>query len=228
MFKTSQLITTVTSAILLSTAACAREGSSIAELEHDLSGEKRLYSFAPEPATATRQIDGMHKRLYGIETKSPKTPYMCTWRDPTLAEVTKGRPTKPRTIFMACIFGTSDWTPPSSLLEEAQARNRRAEAVIRISWDEEGATYRMSQFDVEIHDGTGSLNFRSVHRGKELAEVRLRRAKTVFPASASEPFTFNISASAPYRLNNGDKIGAPTATLSISGTAMPMPNWVMY
>jgi hypothetical protein len=86
----------------------------------------------------------------------------------------------------------------------------------------------MSRFEVQIRDTAGKQSFRSIHFGKELEEVSFRQGKFVFPASEGEPFTFDISASAPFRQNKGDKTGEPIAQLTISGTAVPMPKWVMY
>jgi hypothetical protein len=107
----------------------SEDAERIATFTHDAGGTQTLFAYRPEPAEVTRAGELMANRLYGIiDTRSPKTPYICCWRDTDphrfRAPPDAGPPHK---ILMACSFGTSAWLPPADLMENAtQAMQREA------------------------------------------------------------------------------------------------------
>jgi len=214
---------------MAATAACTgSDGKSIATFQYDLNGQRTLHAYPPEPAAENRQEDKLHKRVYGAlgDTKSPRTPYICVWRDPDLASDRSARPSK---IFLTCAFGTDDWEPPAGIIEQAQARMQREEAVIRVRWDWRGDTYRLTRFEAEVRDLPAKLAFRtSISSADEITALRARGSGMKFPATLDDPFVFDLTVDAPDRGNRGEETGAPTAKLTIRGTAAPMPSWVMY
>lgn len=210
------------------TACAAGDGKSIASLRHDLGDGATLFAYPAEPAAQNRQEDQVHRQLYRPSgaTKSPRTPYICVWRDPVPPGL--NRAVAPDRIFLTCVFGTIDWEPPAKIVDQAAARLQRQEAVIRIQWDRSGATYKMTRLDVEVRDLSTKLNFRSRNSGDQISEVRAKQSGMKFPESQDEPFTFRLDVSAPERANGRDPAGKAIASLSIEGTAAPMPPWVMY
>ena len=206
--------------------ACSEDGNSIASLRHDLGKQTHLHSYAPEPAVETRQGDRISHRLYGIETRSPKTPYICVWRDTSSPRPGDGAP--PSEIFLTCAFGTSAWTPPASLAKEAMERAYRDEAMLRVQWERDGDRYRMVRFEIELNNLSEDISFRSSNFGEDLAAIRFTKAEVAFQGTAGDPLTFDIAASVPRRTNRGEATRDPIVSLEVSGTAVPIPGWVLY
>jgi hypothetical protein len=214
---------------LIATSGCGGAGEPIASFEYDLGERKSLYSYAPSPASDTRQADQISKKMFGFETQSPQTPYVCVWRDTGPSRSKDGGASRPSEIFLTCIFGADAWTPPKSLLSEATERQKRDEAVVRAQWDWNGSRYRLSRFEVEIRDGASNSSFRSINFDEEVRAISFVEGEEMkFPASSSEPFAFRISATIPQRYNRGDRATEPKAVLTISGMAEPMPKWLLY
>jgi len=207
--------------------ACGDEDAGIAAFRHDFAGRRTLHSYAAEPAVERRAGDRMSERVFGFRTESPRTPYICIWRDPVLHRP-GAEPARPSQILMACSFGTAPWTPPSSLVEEASERMRRDEATMRVKWVGEGGGYRMTEFQIEIRDAESLTAFRSAHGAAEIPALNFAKAEIVFPASSGDPLGFRISASVPARQNPGDSAREPTVSLTAEGTALPIPLWLLY
>lgn len=211
----------------MAAASCADANDAIASFEHDLGERDALHSYLPKPSEMTRQADLISERMYGFKTKSPRTPYICVWRD-TGRPGAKDDDLPPKEVFLTCVFGASPWTPPPSLLEESAQRHRRDEAVLTIQWDRDGDSYRMSRFDVEIRDPEARVQFRSRNFGTDLAAIGIRRAEIDFPKSRSGRVKFEVSALVPQRQNQGQPLGKDKVTLTASGTAVPIPTWLNY
>jgi len=210
-------------------SACTDAPDEVATFQHDFGtgGTLRAYAAA---ADGQRQADQVATRAYGTQTQSPRTPYLCVWRDtgPGRFRAAGGAPTE---LFLTCVFGSDAWTPPPNLLQEAEARARRDEAVLRAQWRRNGSSWPLTRLEVEIHRGTNpdpDARFRSVHFEDELAAVTLRESEIAFPASAKDPVRFRIVASLPRRRNRGEPVSAPAVALTIAGTAQPMPDWMNY
>lgn len=219
---------TLTLGVMLSmtTTACAEGSQPVATLRHDLGGRQTLHAYVLEPAAETRQMD----RMYGLGIRSPRTPYLCAWRDPGRLAASGAGAAGPGSVFLVCVFGADDWSPPAEYLREAEERMRRDEAVLRAQWDRDGDTYRLTRFEVEIRvrGGGPGMDFRSVNFGDAVAELDMRQAEISFPASASNSMTFRISAVLPRRFNRGEAAGPPLVSLDIAGTAGPTPRWLNY
>lgn len=221
-------IFTLLGSAAMAVAACgASENDAIASFKHDYGKARTLYAYKPEPAAETRQADLAANRTYGFETKSPRTPYLCAWRD-TGRRSAKASDVPPDEVFLTCAFGTSFWTPPSRLVDEAEHRGKRDEAILRAQWTRSDGIYRMSRFELEIKDAASHKSFRSINFGPDVADIDFSQAAITFPASGNDMMAFNISASVPERSNRGDDRGKQASTISLSGTAGIIPSWLLY
>jgi hypothetical protein len=207
--------------------ACTGGSEPLAHLTHNLEGGGTLRAYPAEAAPENRQIDQVHERMYGFRTLSPRTPYICVWRDPERFRATPadGRPVK---ILMACSFGTEDWEPPRNLMEEATQRALRQEAVFGARWTREGDGYRLARIELEVRDPRLRNQFRSANDESDLATLEIRDWEVTLPRSVDEPLRFRVEVTAPYRLNGGEAAKEPVATLRIEGAALPIPDWLMY
>ncbi len=172
----------------------------------------------------------MANRLYGIiDTRSPRTPYMCLWRDP---DPTRGRAAAesgpPREILLFCGFGTSDWTPPANLVAHAEQAMRRDQANVTIGWTWRDGAYAMNRLEVWISNLAEERDFRSVWYDGEIAGLAIDRQDIVFPRSPVDPIAFAVTASLPRRYNKFEAARAPTARFTMAGFAPPIPDWVLY
>lgn len=210
-------------------SACGA-GNSIATFTHDLGGNQALYAYLPEPAAGTRQGERTANKLYGIiETRSPKTPYFCAWRDtdPTRFGA-KANAGPPHQIFLVCGFGTSAWSPPANLVEHAEQAMSRDEARVAMGWTRRDGGYVMERLEISVKNTAAGRDFRSVWFDDEIAGLNIDQQDIAFPNSAVDPITFAITASLPRRYNKGEAATAPTGTFTIAGTAPPIPDWVLY
>lgn len=205
-------------------------GEAIAAFTHDLGASQTLYAYAPEPAAETRQGELMANRLYGfIDTRSPTTPYICVWRDTDPTRFRAGAEAgPPHNIFLVCCFGTSAWTPPSNLVEHAEQAMRRDEGRVAIGWERRDGGYAMTRIEVSIGNAAAGRDFRSVWFGDEIARLALVGDAVLFPQSPVDPIAFTIAGSLPRRYNRDEATTAPTATFTMTGTAPPIPDWVLY
>lgn len=203
--------------------------ASVATFTHDLGGTPTLHAYPAEPASETRGGERLANRVYGMNTRSPKTPYVCVWRDadPTRFRAAAGAG-PPHKILLFCHFGTDAWSPPSNLVEQAEAAMRRDEATVVMGWDRHDGSYRMSRFEVTISNLAAGRNFSSRWFGGEAAGLAFSRMEVAFPKSPVEPVTFAVRATLPQRLNKGDGPGKATATFAIEGSAAPIPPWMNY
>lgn len=205
-------------------------GKPIANFTYDLGGNQTLHAYRPEPAAMTRQGERMANKLYGIiESRSPKTPYFCVWRDtdPTRFRA-KADAGPPHEIFLTCGFGTSAWSPPENLAEHAEQAMRRDEARVVVGWTRRDGGYAMNRIEVSVDNLAAGRNFRSVWFGDEIAGLAIRPQDITFPTSPVDSITFAITASLPRRYNEGEPTTAPTVTFTMAGTAPPIPDWVLY
>jgi len=199
----------------------------VASFTHDLGPGRTLHGYRAEPASDKRQMDRVHEHMYGFRTESPRTPYICVWRDPVRFSATEadGPPVQ---ILMACSFGTSAWSPPGNIMEEAKLRMHRQEAGLRADWVKDGDGYRLTRIEFEVRGPDFPKRFRSANAGADLGELRFRDFKVSFPRSVGDRLSFRIEATAPYRLNSGEPSRDPVATLAVEGSALPIPAWLMY
>jgi hypothetical protein len=193
-------------------------------LFHDFGAEHALFAYPAKASAETHEGDRIHARLYGIETRSPRTPYLCTWRNPNGAFA----PGPPGEIFLAGAFGTEAWELPDGLVAQAATRQTRDECVVRIGWKLGDAGYRLTRFEFEVNPLSPECPFRSRHFGDELAELDLTEADMRFPIDRSDSLAFHLSGQLRQRKNRGESMEPPTVRLQLSGIAQPIPEWLMY
>lgn len=212
------------------TLADSDGGTPIATLTHDLGGAPTLHGYRPEPAPETRQGERIANNLYGnIETRSPSTPYICCWRDTDPSRFRAPADAgPPHEIFLVCGFGTSAWSPPASLMEQANQAMQRDQANVMIGWSRREGGYAMTRLEVAVSNLAAGRDFRSVWFGDEIAGLAIQRHEIVFPTSPADPIAFAIAASLPRRYNSHEAAKAPTVTLTMAGTAPPIPDWILY
>jgi hypothetical protein len=133
----------------------------------------------------------------------------------------------PFEIFLVCTFGASPWTPPVGLVEAAEEYRNRESAVIRVFWERRGKTYAVTKLQVEIRRPSKPL-FTASFDETELSNGKLHEHEMRFPASAAEPFTFDISALIPNQSSAADHFIMPTASFRAKGVAGPVPEWLLY
>jgi hypothetical protein len=206
------------------------DGRRIATFTHDQGGQSLLHAYFPEPAEVTRQGEQMANRLYGnIETRSPKTPYFGSWRDPEPTRFRAGPDAgPPLKIFMVCNFGTEPWAPPANLAEHAAQMMQRDEANVMIGWERREERFVMDRLEVAINNLAEGRNFRSVWYGDEVGQLSFDWLDIAFPTSPADPIGVNIAGKLQRRYNKGEAPTAATATFSMSGTLPPIPDWVLY
>ncbi len=214
------------------TLGCVANEKQGASLTYDLgSGSHTLHTYPLEPSARVPPPVKLANGKYVVpEARSPKLAYYCTWRDISPLAISSREKPKgaPSQIFLVCIFGSSPWSPPERLIDVANERFKREEAVVRATWERRGERYVATRFEVEIKHPP-ELNFRSANFGaEELAAARLKESAMGIPRSPEEPFSFDLSVSAPYRHNSGQQAGTPIASLRIKGVAAPSPRWLVY
>jgi len=211
--------------------SCAAGDSQRASLVYDIDGKRILYAYVLAPADTMGQAEKIANRMYGTQNlRQPKGAYFCTWRDTGPTQyVNKSRGYgQPSTIFIVCLFGSEQWSPPAGLLEAAAAHAKREAVLVRVTWERRGGAYVMSNFGFRVERPTGQDFSSQNQNGKELAEIRSFTSSVDSPNSPQDPVRFKISATVPSRLNGGDPAKGPYVPLEIEGIAQPSPEWLLY
>lgn len=213
---------------ILATTGCG-SGSAVATLTYDLGGDTTLYSYAPVPATVTRDIERIAQRSFQPDARSPATIYNCVWSTADRSGLTTKQATQPEELMISCMFGTSAWTPPSSPIEESEKRRKRAESLLRLRLKRSGNGYRVSAFHLEMRDPDKSLHFMSSNDERDLPGLDLRLVSVMFLETPKDSLSFELSGSVPQRSSSGDNSTMNImAKFSVSGTASPTPTWLVY
>ncbi|WP_028970728.1 hypothetical protein [Sphingomonas sp. URHD0057] len=206
-------------------------GAPIATFTHDQGGAATLYAYQPQPAAETRSGEKMANALFGgiIDTRSPKTPYFCSWRDPAPSRFRAGPDAgPPHEILSLCHFGTSAWSPPTDLVKHAEQAMSRDSASVVMGWKRRDDAYVLTRLEVVISNLAAERDFRSVWFDDEIQELPFERQAITFPASPVDVLTFEVTASLPKRYNRREQPKEPTATFTMTGSAPPLPEWVLY
>lgn len=217
--------------LLISIAACGANEGQRASLTYDVNGRRTLHAYDLKPAKSLGQAEIIAQRLYGTRNlQRPDEAYYCTWRDtgPDQYINRRNRSGRPSTKFLACRFGTSRWSPPANLVEAATEHAKRESAVIRIQWDRLADRYVLKRFEVEL-EHRPTLIFRSQNLTEpELPALGIRVHKMTIPSSPQDGFSFHLTARVPSRPNSGMKAVGPIIPLEVEGSAMPIPDWLLY
>ncbi len=207
---------------ILSISACT-EPDPIARVSHDFVGNHELYSYETKPADVQGQGEALAKKIYGIDTKSSSTMFMCLWRNTLFRKLDDGRPAE---IFLACIFGPSAVEAPKSIIELGELYQSLDTAHLKAGWEYNNGTYQLSRFEVEISNDKKS--FRSQNLAQDMSQVQVLQENMKFPKADGETFIFNLQSSLPQRLNSGSEQVDPIVSVVFSGAAEPMPNWKLF
>ena len=202
----------------------------IASFTHDSGGTETLFAYQPAPAEVIRSGEAMANRLYGfIDTRSPRTPYICVWRDPEPSRFRAGPDSgPPGKILMACNFGTEPWSPPANLVEHASQASQRDQAQVTMGWEGVDGDYRLVRLEIAIGNLAAGRDFRSVWFDDEIQQIVLDRCQIEFPSSPVDDLRFLVSARLPRRYNRHEPPKEPTVAFIMAGIAPPIPDWVLY
>ena len=214
----------------MSLSGGVQEAKRMASFTHDAGGTETLFTYRPEPAEITRQGEQMANRLYGIiDTRSPKTPYICAWRDTDPERFRRpedmGPPLK---ILFGATFGTEPWSPPAGLVEYATQASQRDQAHVTLGWENMDGTYRLNRFEVVVTNLAANRDFRSVWYNEEPEQILFDRFEIQFPASPIDCLRFNIAATVPRRYNQHERPEERKLWFMMAGSAPPIPDWVLY
>jgi hypothetical protein len=178
------------------------------------------------PADAEGQAETIAKHQYGellSNIKSPLTMFTCVWRDINDQKSDRAKPSK---IFLSCNSATSYIETPKSLIEAAELFNKTNRSTLRAEWQLESGSYRISRFEIEIL-ANGKM-YRSQNLATDMSQIRVAQSKMVFPQNARDSFAFDLQSKLPFRQNSAEKQGDPIVSISVSGTAEPIPIWMNY
>lgn len=208
-------------------SACSEPNlEAVAKIKHDFNSSYELTSYKAEPKSKVGQAEKLAQNQYGSllsNIKSPQTIFMCLWRN---TDVSEPRSNRPNVIFLSCNFAASPVENSGSLVEMAELYNTIDRALLTAQWELKSDNYVLSRFELEIQaDGK---SYRSQNFRDNMREITVVQADMAFPKNANDSFHFRLTSKLPFRQNNSDKQGAPIVSISASGTAEPIPNWVNY
>lgn len=198
----------------------------IASCEHDFEGGARLYAYRPVASDTVRGGEALAIRTFGIPVLSPETPYIAVWRSEN--SLTMNAESSPKNVFLTCAFGAEAWSPPTDLVQHAEQRNRRAEVVIRLNWECNGATPELDRFEAEIRAQGGEHSFRSINFGDNARALDIQWGALQLPGNGAQDIAFNCRVLLPERFNRGEPRGDRNVELTLTGSAVPIPRWVNY
>lgn len=212
---------------LFTLSACGETDTEIvAQTNHDFNGNFKLFSYHATPLKELGQAEAISKKQYGqllSKIKSPSTMFMCLWRNPSFKKLDDDRPAE---IFLSCIFAKKPVKTPKSLIERAKIYNTINRANLKANWKFENGNYRLSRFAVEIRADRKS--YRSQNLASDMPQIQVVQDQMKFPRKTSDPFHFNLQSKLPYRRNSGDAQRDPTVSISFTGVAEPIPDWMNY
>ena len=198
----------------------------VAQAKHDFNGNFDLFSYKAKPSEDLGQAESIAKNQYGdilSKIRSPSTMFMCVWRDTSHTKLDSDRPLE---IFLSCSFAPTPVKHSGSLLENAHIFNTIDRANLKAMWKREAGNYHLARFELEIlADGQ---SFRSQNSGADITQIQVIETEMAFPQNISEPFRFNLKSNLPFRKKSGSLQRDPTVSISLFGTAEPIPDWINY
>ena len=212
---------------LLVLAACGDpDVDVVARANHGFNGNHELFAYQAKPSEKTGQAEILAQKQYGSLVsgiKSPQTIFMCLWRNPIR---TRDKKTRPSQIFLSCNFAPRPVANPQSIVKMAEIYNTIDRANLKATWDLKSGKYRLSRFEVEIQ--ANGKSYRSQNLSDKMKEISVDETDMRFPETAEDTFRFTLGSNLPFRRNNGEKQKDPIVSMSFSGVAEPIPNWVNY
>lgn len=212
---------------VLALSACGETDTNVvARANHDFKGNFELFSYRAKPAEELGQAEAIAKNTFGqlvAKIKSPSTIFMCLWRNPSRKNLDGGRPAE---IFLSCSFAPTPVENPKSLVEMAKIYNTIDRANLKANWEFKNGNYRLSRFEVEIR--ADQKGYRSQNLAVDMPQIQVVQSEMSFPQNAGDPFQFNLQSQLPSRGNSGDAQRDLIVSVSFSGMAEPIPDWVNY
>jgi len=148
---------------------------------------------------------------------------MCLWRNPSRRKLGDDRPAE---IFLSCSFAPTPVETPKSLLEMAKIYNSIDRANLKANWEFRNGDYRLSRFEVEIR--ADRKGYRSQNLAADMPQIQVLQSEMQFPQNAGDPFQFNLQSQLPSRGNSEETQRDPIVSVSFSGGAEAVPDWVNY
>ena len=224
--KTVKAVITPVIATIVLTGCGQAKPPIVAKMSHNFNGNFELYSFQAKPSEEIGQAEAIAKKQYGnilSDVKSPLTRFMCLWRN-----TKSGAPDGdvPEHIFLTCSFSSEFVASPKSLVEMAELYNRFDRGNLKAKWELKNENYRLTRFEVEL--SAAGKSYRSQNLAKDMSQVKVDQSELNFPKDANQPFSFVLNSELPFRHNSGEKQNNPIVSMSFSGTAEPVPDWVNY
>lgn len=198
----------------------------IASCTHDLGGTERLFAYTPVPDERIHQGEALAIQTFGIPVRSPVTPYVSIWRSENSLRMDASTP--PEQVFLTAIFGSEPWRPPTGLVEQAEQRQRRSELVLGALWNLVSGEPVLERFSVEIRASGGHVTFRSMHGKGDLSDLDIAWGVLHLPANGAESLAFNARVVMPERYNVGEALRGRRVEVTLTGSAVPIPDWVNY
>jgi hypothetical protein len=187
-------------------------------------------SYPAVPAEIKRGGNELHDRFWGMETRSPVTPYLTAWRDVAKHTVEDRKLGWPSRILIFAMFGTEPWIPPADLVEEATQHQMRDSAQLRLGWfwsdAEQG--YALDELTLQLQRGGRDRPFRSVHRREELDMLDVEVASITRPESDNAVIPFHVSGHLRERNQSGKMLKGNFVRFTAMGSAALQPGWMMY
>jgi hypothetical protein len=198
----------------------------VARMSHDFNGKFELFSYMAKPADSELQAETIAKNQYGkilSDIKSPSTMFTCVWRDTSSTKSDQGQPAE---IFLTCNSAISLIETPKSLTAAAELFNKIDRSNLKVSWQLLNGNYQISRFEIEIL-AKGKV-YRSQNLAEDMSQIRVTQSKMIFPQNAHESLAFDLESKLPFRQSSRDKQGDPIVSISVAGTAEPIPTWMNY
>lgn len=194
----------------------------IATVTFDFAGEHRWYSFPPIERAKLDWPERLANRTYPwINVKTPRTRYLCVWRDIGKTQFSRDPKVRPDSVFLTCSFGPNDTLPVAETLTDLKER-----VTIRFGWSLEQNSYKLSRLEVEVVTKDG--RYRSQNLQADILQVSFQKEEVQFPATHSDPMRFDLRIALPKRTNSLQQQTTPVVDFAFVGTAEPRPRWLNY
>jgi hypothetical protein len=198
----------------------------LSQLQHNFNGQYQLYSYPARPSSELNQPEVLAQKTYGVllaNVKSPTTMFMCLWRD---LDLKNGVDSPPSEIFIACTYAPRYVENPKSFVEQAELFSTIDNANLKATWKRDGEDYRLTRFDVDINAKGDGFSYRSSEA--DLLTLEFPEGGMKFPDGKNGFFEFSVHGRLPCRQWDCDKHSDGFVSVSVSGAAEPMPDWMNY
>lgn len=198
----------------------------LSQLQHNFNGQYQLYSYPARPSSEVHQPDVLAQKTYGVlqsKVMSPTTMFICLWRDLDLQNDVDNPPSE---IFIACTYAPRYVENPKSFVQQAELFSTIDNANLKATWKRDGEDYRLIRFDVDINAGGDGFHYRSSEA--DLMTFEFPDGGMKFPDRKNDDFEFSVHGRLPCLQWGCNTRSDGFVSVSASGTAEPMPDWINY